>query len=215
MTIRLLTIDDAEQYLTHLKNVLHTKGIYSVSNEEEIAIEWVSNSEMWRFRNETTKVWAEFKNGNIIKSICTEVFKRIPMVYFTNYKSEKTNLYNPFIDVLPLTEIIFDYYENLGYFNYMTIRSTNMFSLKRYKLIENLSPLNRYNCYYDEIIPPNQYSISPLYKELLWNRTYPIELGVVSMSLKQEYRRYGNKKNIMFKRTDEPRIILDTINQQE
>jgi hypothetical protein len=213
MTIKLLNVDDSKLYFEHLVRVFNTKGLHTIPDREEIE-KMTSNLSQEKinklFLNNNQKVWGKFNNGIITNSVRTRMFDYENTVFIANYKSENIEIFNPIKHILPLLEEAFSYYENIGYYNFIIIRPTKLFSLRKYKSIEDISPLNRYNSYYDEIIPPNKFSEFSMYRELLWNRIYPIELGVVSMSLKQEYRKYGDKKNITYTRTDDKPILIHT-----
>jgi hypothetical protein len=213
MTIKLLDINDSGLYFEHLVRVFNTKGLHTIPDKEEIEkmTSDLSQEKINKlFLSNSQNIWAKFNNNTITNSVRTRMFNHENTVFIANYKSENTEIFNPVKDILPLLEEAFSYYETIGYYNFLIIRPTKLFSLRKYKSIEDMSPLNRYNSYYNEIIPPNKFSTFSMYRELLWNRTYPIELGVVSMSLKQEYRRYGENKNITYKRTDDKPMLIHT-----
>lgn len=191
--IRILSADDASQYSEHLLKVKKSKGIRAINNynEPHISEEYSAVRDMLLSKN--VKVWAEFsEDGQLVTSILSKRSEDVPVVYLQNFKSQLTGFYNPRQSILRTTSEIFKFFEGQQCWRYLLIRPKELFNSKRYPNIEDEYPLNRYNSYCDEIIYANSRSKYNQYNRILHDRVYDIDLLVITMSLKQQYRIYDN-----------------------
>lgn len=196
--IRLLDINDTSLYLSHLQRVIHTKGIRSIKNPDECDliskqiynIGYVNDM----LNNKDKLVWGEISPiGEIISSVQIHKFTAEPLVYISNFKNESELFFNPEHNILKFLDLIFNFFAKQGIFKFLIIRPFELFNSRRYKFVEDKSPLNKFNCYFVDIIKANTLSKWPLYRNLLHNKTYDIDLVVVSMELKQQLRTYAGK----------------------
>lgn len=194
--IRLLTDSDSEKYLEHLLRVATIKGMRAIKSGIEIEklsdqyynIEYTRES----IATENNYFWGEFdENNEIISSMMAAKFKNEPTVFFRNFKSEAKKFFNPHKNVLKFAEAAFTLFEQQSIYKFILIRPPELFNSTRFSNIEDSYPLDRYNSYFDELIPAHHNSKWPIYNFLLRNRTYDIDLVVVHMCLKQQYRKYG------------------------
>ena len=199
--IRKLTENDVTLYVDHMHRVYNEKGWLSIKNEE-----WVSSIKRKEienfdfaglFKEPWLHVWAKFdEQGNIIQSIRTHHLTTTPRALIVNYKSELQGLFNPVKDMLPILDQVMQYFENIGVYNFHVVRKVGFFEWRKNKFFEDMPPLNRYNCYIDEVVPANNISTNSGHQKLAFDTIFPVDTGIVCMSLKQELRRYQGKSII-------------------
>lgn len=203
--IRKLTLEDTELYIDHIKRVYQSKGNLSSKDEK-----WVETGEFKEYEDPAFllqqswfHVWANFNQDNqIVQSLSCLYLETTHTVAIRNYKSELAGLFTPAKDMLPLLEQLMAHFENLGVYNFHLVRRTGFFEWRKNLFFEDVPPLNRYNCYFEEIIPANSKSSVEAHRFLSNQNVFDYDTGVVTMSLKQELRRYGTNKEI--------KIIPDT-----
>jgi hypothetical protein len=199
--IKLLTVDDAEPYTRHLIRMKSTKGIRNISTEEIEKFEYKVDEVRSTLGESDKLIWGNFNEmGEMEHSLFCVLFPNQPAALFHNFKSETTSAYNPFRGILKLISAATVRLEELGIFRIFAVRERKLFNESRYPNLEDLHPLNRYNSYFEEIIPPNTLSKWELHNKLMGNRTFPVELVVICMVLKQQYRRYDGQ--ILFPLTE-------------
>jgi len=199
--IRKLTPADGLLYVEHLHRVYDQKGWLSSDNEE-----WVSAGKTKELEDQNPAellneswfhVWAKFdQNNNIIQSIRAHHLTHTNRVLIVNYKSELIKAFSPAKDMLPILEQVMLYFENLKVYNFHVVRKVGFFEWRKNKFFEDIPPLDRYNCYFDEVIPADTVSLTSAHQYLANYDVFPFDTGVVCMSLKQEYRRYGASKEL-------------------
>lgn len=200
--IRLITIEDSKEYLDHLIRVKNSKGFRAVNQEDkknELSTYYTLENIENEILNSQNYIWCKFENDKIVSSLFANKFKREPLVFFVNYKNEGNNFFNPLKNILELADYSFNYFIPLEIYRYLLIRPLELFNYKRFSNIEDLYPLNKFNSYFDEIIPANQKSKYSLYNYLLNDKIFDIDLAVVQMSLKQQFRLYNDKKLLPLK----------------
>jgi hypothetical protein len=148
-------------------------------------------------------VWAEFSGEKIVKSIRAHRGEHFPVVTLVNYKSELASPFSPVRDLLPLLDVVLSSYEEKGYYTFRLLRRLDLFTSSRLPYWEDNPPLNRYNSYYEEVIEPGQESEYELYRDIAGNITYPVPVSIVTMCLKQEFRKYDGKEYLPLTRQAE------------
>lgn len=193
--IRKLDISDVQSYLQHLVRVFETKGLMSIHDAT-----WVEdrrNASLSEenihalFADPQVSIWGEIDNGNIVKSIRSELGTHQPIARLINFKSESQTPFNPVKSLLPMLDVVLSYYESIEVYTFFLLRRLDFFMSRRNVFWEDNPPLQRYNSYYDEIIEPGQESKHAMYRTLAGKITYPVKTAVVQMCLKQEYRTFG------------------------
>jgi hypothetical protein len=191
--IRMLTLDDSSEYSDHLLKVKTSKGVRAINsyNTTHIGEEHEGVRKTLSHKNATA--WGEFnEDGQIVTSVLSWKSEGGPVVYLENFKSQLTGMYNPRKSILSIASEIFNFFETQQIWRYVLIRPKELFNSKRYPNIEDEFPLNRYNSYCDEIVYAKQRSRHKDYNRILHDRVYDIDLLVINMSLKQQYRKYDN-----------------------
>jgi len=150
-----------------------------------------------------TDVWAEFSGEKIVKSIRAHRGEHFPVVTLVNYKSELASPFSPVRDLFPLLDVVLSFYEEKGYYTFRLLRRLDLFTSSRLPYWEDNPPLNRYNSYYEEVIEPGQESEYELYRNIAGNITYPVPVSIVTMCLKQEFRKYDGKEYLPLTRQAE------------
>jgi hypothetical protein len=189
----MLDLTHAEKYLEHLIRVKSTKGLRAIKDSLDLdnLADKYYNIDSVRIMIKKYYVWAKFDdNGEIFSSLLAAPSPDLPNVFFDNFKNEETKFFNPLKTILELADAAFDFFEEKEIYTYLLIRPFELFNPKRFSTIEDQHPLNKFNSYYDEIIPAGQKSKWPTYNSLLHDRTYDVDLAVVFMSMKQQYRKY-------------------------
>ncbi len=208
--VRKLTVSDLPDYFAHLTRVFNSKGLLSVNDQA-----WVETQrddaldfeKLTKTLMETrTAIWLDGKGDSIERSIRAEFCAYPPSIRLINFKSELTRPFNPVRDLLPLLDKVMTYYEKQGIFNFYLLRRLDFFDSRRLRFFEDNPPLDRYNCYFEEVIPAGTESRFRTYKDLAGNKIYPVDMGVVCMSLKQQYRRYGKDALHILPDTKEQRV---------
>jgi hypothetical protein len=120
--------------------------------------------------------------------------EHIPEALIVNYQSELPGLFNPARDMLPVLDVVMTYFENIGVYNFMLVRKFGFFEWRRNRFFEDVPPLNRYNCYIDEVVSADTASIYGAHRFFASDEIYTVDTSVVNMSLKQEFRSYQGKK---------------------
>jgi hypothetical protein len=191
--IRTLTVDDSNEYSIHLLKVKESKGIRAINNFHTSYISEEYEGVRDTLSSKNVMVWGEFnEDGQIVTSALTKRSEEGPVVYLENFKSQLTGIYNPRKSILSIASEIFNFFEKQQIWRYVLIRPKELFNSKRYPNIEDEFPLNRYNSYCDEIIYAQHRSKYKLYNRMLYDSVYDIDLLVITMSLKQQYRKYDN-----------------------
>ncbi len=193
-----LTVKDSELYKEHLIRTYKVKGILSDKDEKWIETGEIKESESPEFllSQDWFHAWGAFDNGNIVQSISCAYFNKTNTVLIRNYKSELPGLFNPPKEVSPFLEESMGYFENLGVYNFYTVRKKNFFEWRKNLFYEDIPPLNRYNCYIEEVIPANSVSKIEAHKVFANYNIFDCDTVVAKMSLKQELRKLGPNKDI-------------------
>jgi len=192
--IRILNASDSTLYFEHTQRVKNLKGYRAISNQtiiDSISVTETRENVNSLFTNSNIIIWGKFNGEKIECSIRTTKFNNEPCVFFKNFKSESVQIFNPRGSILEMAESVFNYYTEREVYRYYLIRPLELFNSKRYSTIEDEYPLNKFNSYFEEIIQTGQISKHKLYNTLLENRVYDIDLAVVCMCLKQQYRKYS------------------------
>jgi hypothetical protein len=206
--IRKLDIKDIVEYLNHLTRVYDSKGLMSADDPTWVEEQRNSNITYDNISavlsSPLNSIWGEFdNNGNMIKSLRSEIGTHQPVARLINFKSESTTPFNPVKSLLPMLDIALKYYESKEIYSFFLLRRLDWFSFRRNTAWEDKPPLDRYNSYYDEIIEPGQESKHPVFRLLAGKIVYPMKTAVVQMCLKQEYRTFGPDKEIYLPITSE------------
>ncbi len=195
-----VTASDLPEYFHHLTRVFDSKGLLSIKDSS-----WVDEQRHDALDFEAltrtllegrTRIWVMLSDGVIDRSIRSEFTAYPPSIRLINFKSELTRPFSPVRDLLPLLDKVMTHYERQGIFNFYLLRRLDFFDSRRLRFFEDNPPLDRYNCYFEEVIPAGTLSRFKTYKDLAGGKTYPVDMGVVCMSLKQEHRRYGKDMTI-------------------
>ncbi len=194
--IRKLDIRDVQKYIDHLVRVYDTKGLMSVHDaswvEDQRNIHLTEENIKSLFDNPQVSIWGEIApNGEIVKSIRSELGTHQPIARLINFKSESKTAFNPVKSLLPMLDVVLTYYENIEVYTFFLLRRLDFFMSRRNVFWEDNPPLDRYNSYYDEIIESGVESKHAIYRMLAGKITYPMKTAVVQMCLKQEYRKFG------------------------
>lgn len=191
MQIQLLTANDKKLYLDHLSRIYQNKGLLSLKNKDwvnqnqnayvsENLIDSIFNSDL---------IWAVIDNDNIVQSMRTSRWKKMPIFTIVNYKSELIGPFNARKNLFPLWDEVLKYYESIEYYTSYLARPLTWAHNRKTPYFESHAPLNRYNTYMEEIIPANEVSKSEIYNTILADR-YPVDMVLISMHLKQEFRNF-------------------------
>lgn len=199
--IRKLDIEDISKYLDHLTRVYDLKGLMSADDPTWVEEQRTSNITYDNISSVLSSplnsIWGEFdSNDNMIKSLRSEIGTHQPVARLINFKSESTTPFNPVKSLLPMLDIALKYYESKEIYSFFLLRRLDWFSFRRNTAWEDKPPLDRYNSYYDEIIESGQESKHPIFRLLAGKIVYPMKTAVVQMCLKQEYRTFGQDKEI-------------------
>lgn len=196
--IRKLSFQDRNLYIDHIKRVYNTKG--NLSNKDE---KWVetgvfqdNEDPAYLLLQPWFHVWANVVDNVVVQSLSCIYVETTNNVAIRNYKSELVGCFTPARDMLPLLDKLMSYFENLGIHNFHLVRRTGFFEWRRNLFFEDVPPLNRYNCYFEEIISAGEMSKAEAHRFLANNNIFEYDTGVVTMSLKQEFRKYGKNKEI-------------------
>lgn len=193
--IKRLSASDLPDYLAHLTRVFNSKGLLSIGNAawvEDQRSDALDFEKLIKVLKEGwTTVWLAGEGAAVERSIRAELCAYPPSVRLVNFKSELIRPFSPVRDLLPLLDKAMSYYETHGIFNFYLLRRLDFFDSRRLKFFEDNPPLDRYNCYFEDVIPAGTESRFKTYRELAGYKTYPVDMGVVCMSLKQQHRRYG------------------------
>jgi hypothetical protein len=199
--IRRLKAVDLKDYFDHVERTYAAKGLLSIGDQE-----WVKDQEAQILDHDgltkillqnMTSLWAVYVNGQIKQSIRAEFCTYPPSVRLINYKSELVRPFNPVKDLLPLLDQVMQFFEAKQIYTFYLLRRLDFFASRRLKYFEDQVPLNRYNCYFEAVIPAGQKSEYKTWNDLMGNKIYPVDMGIASMHLKQEHRAYAGGKRIM------------------
>lgn len=206
--IKKLGIEDKQKYIEHVARTLDKKGL--VFYKEKFLVEQTKELELQENHldnlfsdyildpitnsKNSFHIWAKFDNDSITQSFKTFYHHNSNSVTILSYKSEITGTFKPKKDLLPLLEQLMYYFEQQKVYNYYLVRRVGFFEWKKNLFFEDLSPLNRYNCYFDEVIPANVKSSYLSHRQIASDLIFPKDTGVVHMALKQEHRTYYGKK---------------------
>ena len=201
--IKKLELDDFQKYIDHIKRLYNSKGWAVANKNQALVIEHKEkvlqdngNDLLNTLQDPWVHVWAKFDDdGNIIQSIRANQLKHLPRVLIVDYCSELKTQFRPKKDMLPILDKLMSYFEKQEIYNFHLVRRVGFFEWRKNQFFEDCVPLNRYDCYFDEIIPADQMSEYSGHQFLAFDETYPVDTGIVSMSLKQEYRRYKALNN--------------------
>lgn len=209
--IRKLTYEDKQKYIDHLNRVydkkgkhLDTPGIhvfehrkYELDNQqiEQLFAPYITWDD--QITKNSFHLFSRFdKKDQIVQTFKTFYNHHYNTVTILSYTSEKQGLFNPKKDLLPLLNEVMCYFENQEVFTFYLVRKLGFFEWRRNIFFEDVFPLNRYNCYFESIIPSNTQSDHKGFRELAQNLTFTQDTGVAILSLKQEYRTYHGRKII-------------------
>lgn len=186
--IRRLTPADASLYHDHLHRVADNKGWFYSPPLPGDPVHWLEKD--W------VHIWARFDtNGNITQSLRSHInIKHVPEVLIVNYQSELLGLFNPARDMLPILDKVMSYFESIDVYNFSLVRKFGFFEWRKNKFFEDVPPLNRYNCYIDEVVPAGCASNYSAHRFFAFDEIYTADTSVVRMVLKQELRSYQGKK---------------------
>ena len=222
--IRKLTYLDKQKYIDHLNRVYDKKGKHL--STPDMSILQQRQQELDNTYIDTLFLENIVLNGKVTKHIyhlfaclddkgqIVQTFKTFYNHYFhtvtiLSYTSEKQGLFKPKKDLLPLLNEVMCYFEHQEVFSFYLVRKLGFFEWRRNIFFEDVLPLNRYNCYFESIIPSNTQSDHQGFRELAQNLTFSQDTGVVRLSLKQEYRTYHGRKII----PDTEKMYQNTIKQ--
>lgn len=202
--IKKLGIEDKQKYIEHVTRTFDKKGLvfykdkFLVEQTKEVELHQDHLNQLFKeYLDDSSNgfhIWAKFDNDQITQSFKTFYHYDSNSVTILSYRSEITGIFKPKKDLLPLLEELLQYFERQGVYNYYLIRKVGFFEWKKNLFFEDMSPLNRYNCYFDDIVPANTQSNFLYHRNIASNLVFPKDTGVVHMALKQEYRTYNGKK---------------------
>ena len=131
--IRILSLADHPLYLEHIRANYKNSRM-----DDPDLINKVTNG----LSNDNKVIFAVFDEGKIKASIYTT--KRISVAEYivVNYRTSSTAFFSKKM-FLALWAAVFDYYESIGYFKWLSIRKIDLFS-KRFAGLGNLPPFNKY-----------------------------------------------------------------------
>lgn len=195
--IRKLSYEDSDLYIDHIKRVYHEKGLLAENDEKwvETGLPEQSEDPQWLLQQPWFHAWGKFDNDKIVQSISCLYLVTTHTVAIRNYKSELKGIFKPSKDLSPLLDCLMTYFESLGVFNFHLVRRVDFFEWRRNLFFEDIPPLNRYNCYFEEIIPAGEVSKVEAHRFLANQNIFKYETAVATMSLKQELRKYGENKD--------------------
>ena len=143
-------------------------------------------------------IFAVFDEGKIKASIYTS--KRISVTEYivVNYRTSSTAFFSKKM-FLALWSAVFDYYESIGYFKWLSIRKIDLFS-DRFKGLGHLEPFHKYETaieYAPKIYTNNEF----FYNSMLFNGI-PESADIkdyilISGFCKQEYRKMFDNLNFI------------------
>lgn len=133
-TFRILDPSDHELYLDHIRS-----NFKNSRNDDPNLLDKFNMKVMIK---PSTKIFALLDDSKIIASIFTSKKIFAPEFHVINYRTSG-NAYFKKQDFLDLFGFVFDYYESIGYYRWVTIRPIDLFG-KKFVGISKDAPFDRY-----------------------------------------------------------------------
>lgn len=197
MNYRLLSIEDAPEYLEHLNAVYDTKGLLSVKDRE-----WVSSQKEIHARLEVVqsvisgpyqeKIWVAEEDGRIVDSMRTQTWQFIPAYTIHNFKSTRTGAFNPLTSLFPLWDFMMSQFEAQGFYSAYFARPLRWLNKRKTVPFHEHPPMNRYHATFEQVVKSGAVTEFLKFRSLL-PEPMPVNMVIVSLHLRQELRRFDNQ----------------------
>lgn len=133
--IRLLTIDEYNIYLDHVK-----LNLFNSREHDSLLLEKIING---LTSDKRIKIFAKFNDdGTIAQSMLTKKREAAAEYYIVNYRTSRESYFSK-KSFLRMFAAVFEYYEELGYYRWLTSRKIDLFS-NYFDGISQCSPFDRY-----------------------------------------------------------------------
>jgi hypothetical protein len=192
-----LTIAEAPAYLEHVRAVYKDKGLMSVKDKEwvgEREIEFGSEDEIrFSLTDPQTQIFGEIEpSGSIIRTMRTYTWEWLPYFTLHNFKSSAPSTFPLKVvkSLFPLWDFVMTQQANKGLFTAYLLRPLRWMNPAYHEVFSEYAPMDRYDSYFERVIPANTQPSHNRHRAMMSVKTYPIDMVIVSLHLKQHLRGY-------------------------